>query len=76
MQIFVKTLTGKSIPIQVESDDNIETVKFNIAETEGIPVDQQKLIYGGKILLDDKELSTYKIENKATIHMVLQLRGG
>ncbi len=76
MQIFVKTLTGKSITIDVESSTSIEDVKSKIQQTEGISSDQQRLIFGGKQLEDGHTLADYKIETDATIHLVLRLRGG
>ncbi|KAF2426212.1 ubiquitin [Tothia fuscella] len=76
MLIKVRTLTGKEIELDIEPDYQVSKIKERVEEKEGIPPVQQRLIFGGKQMSDDKTAEFYNLEGGATLHLVLALRGG
>ena len=76
MKIFVKTLTGKTITLYVDPKEHIEITKIRIRKKEGIPVDQQRLVYAGMQLEDNRTLSDYNVQYESILHLILRLRGG
>ncbi|KAF2346356.1 Ubiquitin domain [Trinorchestia longiramus] len=76
MLIKVKTLTGKEIEIDIEPTDKVERIKERVEEKEGIPPPQQRLIFSGKQMNDEKTAADYKVQGGSVLHLVLALRGG
>ena len=75
-QIFVKSISGQTRTVEVQGSDTVRSIKQKISEKEGISADQQRLIFAGKNLEDDKQIQDYNLGKDSTIHLVLRVQGG
>ena len=69
MIIYIKTFTGKTIPLEVESSETVENVKNKLLDGKGIPTDQDNLLFSGKPLMDDRTLSDYNIQQDSVLEL-------
>ena len=76
MQVFVRTLAGRSTTLDVESTDTVKSLKEKLYLKEGISAGDQRLVFGGKELDETRSLSDYNIRKESTLYMLLRLRGG
>ncbi|XP_042889936.1 polyubiquitin-B-like [Penaeus japonicus] len=74
--VYVKTLTGKTVTIEISPQDTVEVLKAKLEDKEGIPPDQQRIIHDGNQLEDGRTLDSYNIKSEAVLHLILRLRGG
>lgn len=76
LQVFLKTLTGKTITLEISPSDLVQDVKAQIEKREGVPAEEQRLVFAAKHLEDGHLVSEYDIKKDSTLHLVLNLRGG
>ncbi|CAF2090043.1 unnamed protein product [Rotaria magnacalcarata] len=76
MQLFVKDLNDRTITIEVEPDDYISKIKQRISERNGIPIEEQRLMWTGKQLINEKQIKDYGLQDGNTLFLVLRLKGG